>query len=181
SFAEPGSPDKTARTPPTGRAFMPRMSSMSGPGQKLPRASISLSMVISVSSGIVVTPYLNEQGHLSLFGTLYESGDSGYFGNDGFQVFEFQVKEFHRHAASIDFDIPNLHSALEGLHPGGNFLRHHLLHHDRGIIFEILADAHVGFVGILAECFQTPERDEQLDIHAHCSPTSGERGHGHQF
>src|SRR5437016_3044115 len=198
SFAEPVSLDKTARTPPTGRAFMPRMSSMSGPGQKLPRASISLSMVISVSSGMVITPFksirrgdlhgcpqgmgawpvpqcerergratarvaptfLDEQGHLSFFSAINESGDSGDFCNDGFQVFEFHVKEFHGHTAGIDFDIPDFHGAFESLHPGGDFLRHHLLHHDRAILFEIFTDAHVGLVSILAERFQTPECNE---------------------
>src|SRR6266700_2705018 len=129
----------------------------------------------------VAPTFLDEQGHLSFFGAIDESGDSGYFYNDGFQVFEFHVKEFHGHTAGIDFDIPDFHGAFEGFHPGGNFLRHHLLHHDRAILFEIFTDAHVGLVSILAERFQTPERDKQLDIHAHCSPTSGERGHGHQF
>src|SRR6516162_11516150 len=89
----------------------------------------------------VAPTFLNEQGHLALFGTIDEGGYSGDFGHDGLQVFEFQVKEFHGHAAGIDVDVANLHGAFEGLHPGGDFLRHHLLHHDLGIIFEILADA----------------------------------------
>src|SRR5438874_3965751 len=49
----------------------------------------------------VAPTFLNEQGHLALFGTLNEGGDSGDFGHDGFQVFEFHVKEFHGHAAGI--------------------------------------------------------------------------------
>src|SRR5215470_14818689 len=204
SLAEPGSLDNTASTPPTGSAFMPRISSISGPGQKLPRASISLSIVISFKSGMrtnsflqenvnseVGRPYsregspphynLDEQGEAALLGTLDEGGDAGDIGHNRLKVAQLHIEQLHGHAARVDFHLAHLHGALEVLHPGGDFLRHHLLHHDRGIVFKILADAHVGFIGILAECFQTPERDEQLDIQAHGGPTSGECGDGHQF
>src|SRR3970040_2371154 len=40
SILEPRSDDQTARTSPTWDSRMPRMSSIRGPGQKLPRASM---------------------------------------------------------------------------------------------------------------------------------------------
>src|SRR5579859_2451693 len=78
SLAEPGSLESTASVPPTGNAFIPRMSSIKGPGQKLPRASISLSMVISFSSGMMLYSLssLNEQSEAALFGALDEDGNA---------------------------------------------------------------------------------------------------------
>ena len=49
SILEPLSEDRTARTSPTWDSRMPRMSSIRGPGQKLPRASIVRVMAGRVS------------------------------------------------------------------------------------------------------------------------------------
>src|SRR5579885_3045561 len=53
SLVEPGSEESTANTLPTGALLTLRISSINGPGQKLPRASISLSMCIDLVVSIV--------------------------------------------------------------------------------------------------------------------------------
>src|SRR3954452_23817000 len=50
SVFEPLSVDRTASTSPTSASLMPRMSSISGPGQKLPRASMT-----TVGTGVAMS------------------------------------------------------------------------------------------------------------------------------
>src|SRR5947209_16593416 len=105
SRAEPGSLERTTSTPPTGSTLTPRISSIKGPGQKLPRASISLSTVYPTCCDIFIRSFqspvgmsaLDEERDLALFGTLDEGSNTGDVVNDGLEVIEFHVKQFHGH------------------------------------------------------------------------------------
>src|SRR5713101_6409148 len=124
---------------------------------------------------------LNEQRDLSVFGALDEGGNARHLVNDRLKIREFHVEEFHGHAARIDFDLPDLFGTHEVLHPGGDLLHHHLLHHDRAILFEILTYLPVGLVVAFAERFQSPGGQEEFHFQAHGGPAGGEDGRSHQF
>src|SRR6266508_5722929 len=107
SLLEPGSPDRTATVPPTGTDLTPRMSSMSGPGQKLPRASISLSMLGGGALSVCGrSPFLgrgsDEEGDLAVFGAVDETCRASDFVDHVLEVFELVAEQLHRGAAGSE-------------------------------------------------------------------------------
>src|SRR5512143_1352416 len=85
SILEPLSDERTARTSPTWDSRMARMSSIRGPGQKLPRASIVRgAAAVAVGSGVVSSiarSFLDEERGVGLGHDLDGGRGAGRLGH----------------------------------------------------------------------------------------------------
>src|SRR6188768_3798471 len=117
-------------TSPTWLSRMARMSSISGPGQKLPRASTVRLMEIAVSV-MADIPFLDEQ-RARVVG--HEPDDGG--GPDGLahaidHVLALEPEHVHRHLARDEFDAHLLGDLEELLGAGHAILLGKAAHHPR--------------------------------------------------
>src|ERR1017187_3479855 len=107
SVFQPLAEEETAMTAPTWLSRMARMSSINGPGQKLPRASTVrvMAMVVSV---MVATPFLDEQRGRVLGHQADDRGGAGGLAHALDHVFGLQPKHVHRHLARDELDAQRL-------------------------------------------------------------------------
>src|SRR5579884_921829 len=156
---EPGSLDRTAIVWPTSTLLIPRISSSSGPGQKLPRASISLSIfVVSIwSSSSFVRLSLDEQCDLAGLRFFHEGGNAGDLGDDRVEIVQCPAKELHRHTARQHPHVSDLLRGVQGIEPVCDVLRLHCLERRLGKLGKVRAEACVRPDLILAKRVQAPE------------------------
>src|SRR4026207_2253326 len=105
SILEPESVERTAITSPTSDSRMARMSSISGPGQKLPRAStIRFTGLMSCSVGVVIcaTSFLGldeEAGCVGLGHQLEHRGRADWLAHALDEVLALEAEHVHGHLA----------------------------------------------------------------------------------
>src|SRR3954454_13874295 len=100
----PESVDKTARTVPGPDSRMPRISSMSGPGQKLPRASM-VRVSCSVASSVIVMPsFSDEERGVGLGHDLDRRRGPRGLTHLVDEVLALQPEHVHRHLARDELD-----------------------------------------------------------------------------
>src|SRR3990172_5867846 len=117
SILEPLADERTARTSPTWDSRIPRMSSIRGPGQKLPRASMVRVMVGAVSSIRVSLPgspgtqrpvvgvwWSDEQRRGAVVEELDDGGATDRLAEPVDHVLALEAEHVHRHLAGHELD-----------------------------------------------------------------------------
>src|SRR3989337_2229922 len=123
SILEPRSDDQTAMTSPTWDSRMARMSSISGPGQKLPRASMvrvmaGLAGVSSMSLTSFPMSFSDEDDGAAARGQV-EGGHALDSVHEGIEVAGLEVQEIHGGGAALRIDPAQRLGLTQGLGPAG--------------------------------------------------------------
>src|SRR3990172_5408696 len=161
SFLDPWSPDHTSSSSPTFACLIPRMSSISGPGQKDPRASRMIRWLVDAA---MVRASSQEERDAALGRPAQEFRDADHVVDDRVEVFLLHVHEVVGRGAGVDLDVAHLLRLAEHVVPGRHLLRHHDLHHHGSGLRVVRVHLHVRLRLALAERLQAVERHENLDV-----------------
>src|SRR3990172_11101932 len=142
SILEPLADERTARTSPTWDSRIPRMSSIRGPGQKLPRASMVRVMVGAVSSIRVSLPgspgtqrpvvgvwWSDEQRRGAVVEELDDGGGTDRLAEPVDHVLALEAEHVHRHLAGHELDAERLGRLEQLLRLGDAVLLREDAHH----------------------------------------------------
>src|SRR5574337_2147838 len=105
SFLEPWSEDQTSSSSPIFACLIPRMSSISGPGQKDPRAS---RIIRWLAAAAMLATSSQEERDAALGRPAQEFRDADHVVDDRVEVFLLHVHQVVGGRAGVDVDVAHL-------------------------------------------------------------------------